>query len=347
MESTSMASSQPVLADTTRAEPPILAVRDLRVKLQTARSVVYAVNGVSFDLQSGESLGIVGESGSGKSILCLSIMQLLPPYAVTTGSIRYQGRELTGLRDRELRRLRGPDVAMIFQDPLSSLNPVLTIGSQLIEGIRSHTAMSRRAAKDHAEALLASVGMPDARTRLDEYPHLLSGGMRQRVMIAIALSLSPKLVIADEPTTALDVTVQAQILELLAERTREHGAALILVTHDLGVVAGATERVMVMYGGSAVETADTEELFADPQHPYTIGLFSSLPRHDTADRVPLVPIPGQPPHLTSEPASCVFAPRCAFADDVCKTVKPALETVRGGLAGSHRVACWHPRDLRD
>jgi peptide/nickel transport system ATP-binding protein len=338
-----MASPQPAMAEAEQAEPPVLCVRDLHVRLKTTRSVVYAVNGVSFDLRPGESLGIVGESGSGKSVLCLSLIQLLPPSAVTTGSIRFQSRELVGLRDRELRHLRGPEVAMIFQDPLSSLNPVLTIGTQLIEGIRSHTKMSRRAAKDHAEALLASVGIPDPRTRLDEYPHLLSGGMRQRVMIAMALSLSPRLVIADEPTTALDVTVQAQILELLRERTREHGAALILVTHDLGVVAGATERVIVMYGGSAVETAETENLFAEPCHPYTIGLLGSLPRHDTADRVPLVPIPGQPPHLTSEPRSCVFSPRCAFSDDTCETVKPSLADAVGGVAGSHQVACWHPR----
>jgi oligopeptide/dipeptide ABC transporter ATP-binding protein len=327
-------------ADTSSA---LLRVRDLKVALRRRGSVIHAVNGVSLDLDRGERHGLVGESGSGKSILCLAIMQLLPPdrRSACSGSIRFDGRELVGMSQGGLRKLRGPEISMIFQDPLSSLNPVLTIGEQLTESLRTHTTCTRKAATDRAVSMLRSVGLPEPRSRLLDYPHQLSGGMRQRVMIAIALALQPKLVIADEPTTALDVTVQAQILRLLRQLTEEQGAALILVTHDLGVVASAAERVSVMYGGSIVESAQTEELFTYPHHPYTIGLLDSLPRPDSGRDTPLLSIPGTPQEIHEEPRACSFAPRCRYARDRCGRERPLLEVLRG--PGSHPVACWYPR----
>jgi oligopeptide/dipeptide ABC transporter ATP-binding protein len=313
------------------SDAPLLRIDDLRVRFWTRRGLVYAVNGISFDVRAGETLGLVGESGCGKSVTALATMGILPRAArIPTGSIQLDGRELTGLSERAWRRVRGKEIAMIFQDPMTSLNPVLTVGAQIREAIEEHLDLDRKAAKKRAVELLEQVGIPSAAQRLKSYPHQFSGGMRQRVMIAIALACEPKLLIADEPTTALDVTIQAQILDLLRELVAERGTALVLITHDLGVVAGTCERVQVMYAGTLVETGTADEVFASPRHPYTLGLLQSVPRLDVGRRQPLHPIPGAPRNMLSEPASCPFAPRCRFRIERCTEELPLLEPLDTG-----------------
>ncbi len=327
----------------------LLSVRDLAVRFQTREGVVYAVNGVSFELEPGETLGLVGESGCGKSVTNLAIMRLLPKPAgrVESGQVLLEGEDLLQISESDMREVRGRDIAMIFQDPMTSLNPVLTIDEQMVETIRAHRSVTREEARHRAVDLLSRVGIPRPEARLDDYPHQFSGGMRQRVMIAMALALEPKLLIADEPTTALDVTIQAQVLELLRQLTSELGTAVILITHDLGVVAGMAQRINVMYAGFVVETGPTVDIFAHPAHPYTVGLLHSIPRLDAEDEE-LIPIEGVPPDLRSEPVGCPFAPRCAWRIERCWTVNPELERVdgsgagrsaAGSTAGSHLAAC--------
>jgi len=325
---------------------PLLQVTDLEVRFTTRDRTVHAVNGVTFVLRPGETLGIVGESGCGKSVTSLAMLGLLPRSGSTpVGSVRFDGHDLLKLSRARLRELRGRDVAMIFQDPMTSLNPVLTVGRQLTETLRAHLGYDKSTARDAAGDLLARVGIPDARRRLKEYPHQLSGGMRQRVMIAMAIACGPKLLIADEPTTALDVTIQAQILELLRDLVEHEQMAMMLITHDLGVVAGTCERTAVMYAGRIIETAPTEELFARPQHPYTVGLLASVPRLDTGRDVRLQPIPGAPRDLTAPPKGCAFEPRCSYAVHESRERVPHLRTVAepGSPAhADHQVACWNP-----
>jgi oligopeptide transport system ATP-binding protein len=327
---------------------PLLEVRDLVVRFRTHEGTVYAVNGVSFDLEPGERLGLVGESGCGKSVTNLAVMKLLPKPAghIEGGSVTFDGLDLVALPEADMREIRGRDVAMIFQDPMTSLNPVLTVEEQMVETIRAHRRTTPAEARKRAAELLGMVGIPKPETRLRSYPHQFSGGMRQRVMIAMALALEPKLMIADEPTTALDVTIQAQVLELLRRLTTEAGTALILITHDLGVVAGMTQRINVMYAGYIVETATTDELFASPSHPYTVGLLHSIPRLDEVRPEELVPIEGTPPDQRRAPVGCPFAPRCAWRLEVCWTDNPPLVPLRtgervvtSGSAATHRVAC--------
>jgi oligopeptide/dipeptide ABC transporter ATP-binding protein len=318
---------------------PLLQVDDLRVRFWTRRGLVHAVNGISFDVRPGETLGLVGESGCGKSVTALATMGILPRAArIPSGSIKLEGRELLGLSERGWRRVRGKEIAMIFQDPMTSLNPVMTVGAQLRESIEEHLDLDRRAATKRAIELLDQVGIPSAADRLKSYPHQFSGGMRQRVMIAMALACEPKLLIADEPTTALDVTIQAQILDLLRELVAERDTALVLITHDLGVVAGTCERVQVMYAGTLVETGTADQLFATPRHPYTLGLLQSVPRLDIGRRQPLRPIPGSPRNMLSEPTSCPFAPRCRYRIDRCTEELPLLEPLDTG----QRAACFNP-----
>ncbi len=317
---------------------PVLSVRDLVVRFSTGRGAVYAVNGVSFDVDAGGAVGLVGESGSGKSVANLAILRLLPRGGrIVSGEVWFDGRDLTKLSQAEMRRVRGKEIAMVLQDPQSSLNPVLTIGEQIEEAIRAHEAVSRSAARTRAAELLGSVGISRPNEQLARYPHQFSGGMRQRVMISIALALHPKVLIADEPTTALDVTVQAQVLELLRELTRELGTAIVLISHDLGIMARMTQRISVMYAGSIVEAASTIALFARPQHPYTVGLLRSIPR--IGGEGSLQPIEGAPPDLEREPVGCSFVPRCAWRVDACWQTTPSL------LAGddqSHLLACHDP-----
>jgi oligopeptide transport system ATP-binding protein len=318
---------------------PLLAVEDLRVRFATGRGHVYAVNGVSFEIAAGETLGLVGESGCGKSVTSLAVLGLLARNGrVTGGRAVFQGRDLIGLADSDLRLIRGREVAMIFQDPMTSLNPVLTIGRQLREAFETHLGLRKAEALRRSSDLLDQVGIPSPELRLRDYPHQFSGGMRQRAMIAMALALRPKLLIADEPTTALDVTIQAQILALLRTLVAESDTALILITHDLGVVAGMCERVAVMYGGLLAETGSTDQIFGRPRHPYTLGLLNSIPRLDQARRRQLQPIEGVPPHLTAPPLACPFAPRCAFEVDRSRAEVPPLLEVEPG----HRVACFNP-----
>jgi oligopeptide transport system ATP-binding protein len=317
---------------------PLLRVRDLTTRFRTDRGVVTAVDRVSFDLAAGETLAVVGESGSGKSVTALSILRLIPrPGAIESGEVVFDGRDLLALDEPSMRAIRGNRLAMVFQEPMSALNPALTIGLQTAEPIRHHHRTPWSRALAQAKSLLASVRIPDAEHRLGAYPHQLSGGMRQRAMIAMALGCRPKLIIADEPTTALDVTVQAQILDLLKELTEQTGAALMLITHDLGVVARYADRVAVMYAGRIVETATAAALYASPRHPYTRGLLASMPGRVRGDRTPLRPIDGQPPDLAALPAGCAFAPRCRHAGDRCRAERPTLE-----FAGaSHRCACFY------
>jgi oligopeptide transport system ATP-binding protein len=333
----------------------LLSVRDLVVRFRTHEATVHAVNGVSFDLEEGETLGLVGESGCGKSVTNLAIIRLLPKPAgrIEGGEVMFDGQNLMKLRESEIRDVRGREIAMIFQDPMTSLNPVLTIEEQMVETIRAHRSITTDQARRRAIELLTMVGIPRPETRLRNYPHQFSGGMRQRVMIAMALSLEPKLLIADEPTTALDVTIQAQVLELLRALTAETGTALILITHDLGVVAGMTQRVNVMYAGYIVETASTAEVFANPHHPYTVGLLHSIPRLDEVRRDELLPIEGTPPDQRRAPVGCPFAPRCAWRLDVCWREMPPLEpigptghVVTTGPQPTHRVAC-HNQPTRE
>jgi len=317
---------------------PLLSVRNLSTEFRTERGIVKAVDDVTFDLASGETLAIVGESGSGKSVTAMSMLRLIPtpPGRISSGEVVFNGVDLLKLDDYAIRDIRGNRIAMIFQEPMSSLNPSLTVGLQIAEPINIHRKTPWAAAMDKAVELLGKVRISDGKSRLNSYPHQYSGGMRQRVMIAMALACQPQLIIADEPTTALDVTVQAQILALLKELTREANSAMILITHDLGVVARYADRVVVMYGGRIVETARARDLYKHPRHPYTRGLMASVPRLDGDTDRPLVPIEGQPPDLASLPPGCAFAPRCRFAQEICRAERPSLvESLPGHFSACH------------
>ena len=319
----------------------LLEVENLQTHFRTPDGINRAVDGVSFSVEAGETLAIVGESGCGKSVTAMSILRLVPePPGKIAGQIRLLGKNLLEASDREMREIRGNDISMIFQEPMTSLNPVLTVGRQLTETLRLHEGLDAKAAVERAGGMFQFVGIPEPHRRLDEYPHQLSGGMRQRVMIAMALACNPKLLIADEPTTALDVTIQAQILDLMRDLKTRVGAAIVLITHDLGVVAEVAERVMVMYAGRKVEEAPVRELFRTPRHPYTEGLLGAVPKLGSSlvgEETRLAEIPGLVPSLKSRIAGCVFASRCPRATDVCRTITPALEL----KAAHHLVACHH------
>lgn len=316
----------------------VLSVRDLNVRFNSENGVVHAVRGVDFDLMPGKTLGIVGESGSGKSVTSLAIMGLLPPTAEIAGSVRLMGKELLGLSDKAMCAYRGNDIAMVFQDPLSSLTPVFTVGTQIIEALTIHSpTMSKQAKEARAVELLAMVGIPSPKDRLRAFPHEFSGGMRQRVMIAIAIANNPRVLIADEPTTALDVTIQAQVLEVLHTAQEETGAAVVMITHDLGVVAGIADDIMVMYAGRPVETGQVDDIYYNPRMPYTMGLLGAVPRVDVAEKASLVPIEGIPPNLIYTPTGCSFAPRCPLVTDACRAGEPKLLPA-AGHAG-HKAAC--------
>jgi oligopeptide/dipeptide ABC transporter ATP-binding protein len=322
----------------------VLSVRDLTVDFSSGDGPVHAVRGVSYELRPGEVLGIVGESGSGKSVTSMAVMGLLPKTASVHGSVRFRGEELLGKPDKEMARIRGDKIAMIFQDPMTSLNPVYKIGYQLAEAVRAHYDLTRQQARKRAIELLELVNIPQPDRRVDQYPHEFSGGMRQRVVIAIAMANDPDVIIADEPTTALDVTVQAQVLESLRAAQRETGAAMVLITHDLGVVAGQADRVLVMYAGKPVEIGTVEDIYYNPRMPYTLGLLGSLPRLDKREQSRLTPIQGSPPSLVNLPPGCPFTPRCPIAADVCQVREPELEPVESGAftgAGlrGHLSAC--------
>ncbi|MCX7851559.1 MAG: ABC transporter ATP-binding protein [Anaerolineae bacterium] len=321
----------------------LLEVKGLETKFFTHEGVVHAVTDVSYKLDEGETLGIVGESGSGKSVSVLSLIRLIPqpPGKITGGEVWFDGRDLLKVSDEEIRQVRGNRIAMIFQDPMTSLNPVLTIGQQITEALELHLGMDKRQARARAVELLEMVGIPDAATRLDDYPHQFSGGMRQRVMIAMGLSCNPQILIADEPTTALDVTIQAQIIDLVKELREKVGMAIIWITHDLGVVAGLANRVIVMYGGRIVEEARVHDLYHRPYHPYTLGLLHSVPRLDAAHTGRLIPIDGLPPDLIDMPPGCPFAPRCTFKIERCDVENPPLEYV----SSTRRVACWRWEEM--
>jgi len=316
----------------------LLDIQDLETQFRTPEGVVHAVNGVSFILKEGETLGVVGESGCGKSVTMLSMLRLIPspPGKVIRGKALYRGRDLLAMSNDEIRDIRGAQISMIFQDPMTSLNPVLTIERQMTESLELHLSMTRPQARVRAVELLEMVNIPNAKDRLSDYPHQFSGGMRQRVMIAMALACTPQILIADEPTTALDVTIQAQIVDLVKRLRDEIGMAVVWITHDLGIVAGFAKRVAVMYGGYIIEEANVKDLYADPQHPYTLGLLGSLPRLDAGHTQRLVSIEGLPPILFEKPTSCPFAPRCRWAMERCWKENPALEHV----GPEHRVACW-------
>ena len=319
---------------------PLLSVRDLAVQFKTRKSTIRAVNGVSFNLEAGETLGIVGESGCGKSVTSLAMLGILPKAGrVTNGEVLFEDIDLLKVPDSQLRQIRGNDIAMIFQDPMTSLNPVLTVGRQVTEALRKHMGMNKDEASKEAVSLLERVGIPAAEDRVRDYPHQFSGGMRQRVMIAMAISCRPKILIADEPTTALDVTIQAQILEVLRGLVAEENMALILITHDLGVVAGTCGRTNVMYAGRFVESAPTRKLFAKPRHPYTLGLLKSVPRLDAVRKEKLQPIGGTPLAMSREIEGCAFAPRCIYATDESRTKTPELRRID---SDDHLVACWNP-----
>jgi len=317
---------------------PLLEVKDLRTQFFTQDGVVRAVNGVSFHVNEGETLGIVGESGCGKSVSVLSVMRLIPqpPGRIVGGEVMFDGRDLLKLSDDEMRHVRGNQIAMIFQDPMTSLNPVLTIGRQIGEALELHLGMKRDAARKRSAELLEMVGFSHAAERLDDYPHQFSGGMRQRAMIAMGLACNPQLLIADEPTTALDVTIQAQIVDLVKRLRDEIGMAIIWITHDLGVIAGLADRMMVMYAGFVVEEAPVKEVYANPRHPYTLGLIGSLPRLDEIRQDKLTSIEGLPPDLIALPEGCPFEARCIYAIEKCKRERPELEPV----GPRHRIACW-------
>ena len=320
------------------SEPSILHVENIATRFRTQEGQVHAVNGISFELKKGELLGVVGESGSGKSVTMMSLLKLLPmpPAEIVSGKANFEGQDLLKLEFEELRKIRGGKIGFIFQDPMTSLNPVLTIGYQLTEPMREHLGLSRSDARRRAIELLEMVGIPMAKSRIDDYPHHFSGGMRQRVMIAIALSCDPQILIADEPTTALDVTIQAQILEIIKRLREELGMAIVWITHDLGVVAGMADRVAVMYGGYIIEEAPVFELYANPKHPYTQGLLKTLPNLEGQRAERLESINGQPPNLYQKPFSCSFAPRCSHTMERCQLENPVLENRNI----NHKVACW-------
>ncbi len=331
------------------ADTPLLAVDDLRVHFDTEDGIVPAVDGVTFHIDRGETLAVVGESGSGKSVTSLAIMRLVatPPGRFAGGSITFDGRDLLALDDAAIRRVRGKEISMIFQEPMTSLNPVRTIGHQIAEAIALHEHVSGRAARRKAVEMLELVGIPEPRRRANAYPHQCSGGMRQRVMIAMALACGPQLLIADEPTTALDVTIQAQILELMRRLQRDIGMSILFITHDLGVVAEVADRVVVMYAGRAVEEGPVNDIFAAPKMPYTLGLMNSIPRIDRAAQRQsrLVPIRGNVPNPLRLPRGCAFAPRCRYVAPQCRTAVPPLETVAGSSGHSVRCARWRELDL--
>jgi len=318
--------------------PPLLEVKNLKTQFMTDTGLVKAVDGVSFDLSEGETLGLVGESGCGKSVSAMSILRLIPypPGRIVEGEIFFEGRDLLTLSEEEILHVRGNRIAMIFQEPMSSLNPVLTIGRQVSEPMEVHQGLTFKQALENSKDLLSKVQIAAAERRVQAYPHQFSGGMRQRVMIAMGLGCNPKLIIADEPTTALDVTVQAQLLELMKSLTRDFGTALIIITHNLGVVARYADRVNVMYAGRIVEKGTADEIYLDPRHPYTIGLMASVPKLDQDVKTRLVPITGHPPDLSNVPQGCAFNPRCKYAMDICREKTPELESVDG----KHEKACW-------
>ncbi len=316
----------------------LLEVRGLKTQFLTDDGLVKAVDGISYDVHEGETLGLVGESGCGKSVSALSLMNLIPnpPGKVVAGEVLFEGQDLLKMSDDEIRHVRGNKMAMIFQEPMTSLNPVLTIGYQIGEPLEVHRGMSRDEAKQESIKLLGKVQIPEGKTRVQSYPHLFSGGMRQRVMIAMGLGCNPKLIIADEPTTALDVTIQAQLLELMKNLTRDFGTALIVITHNLGIIARYADRVNVMYAGRIVEKGTARQIYGDSRHPYTIGLMASVPRLDEDIKTKLIPIEGQPPDLLHVPPGCAFHPRCSYATEQCREERPELAEV----AEKHEVACW-------
>jgi oligopeptide transport system ATP-binding protein len=319
------------------AGEPLLSVRNLKAYFYTMEGVVKAVDGLSFDLFPGETLGIVGESGSGKSVAALSVLRLIPdpPGKILEGEVLFDGRDLRGLSEKEMRSIRGNEIAMIFQDPMTSLNPVFTVGYQIMEAIMLHQKVNKKVARQRAIKLLAQVGIPRPEERINDYPHQFSGGMRQRVMIAMALSCNPKILIADEPTTALDVTIQAQILRLMNQIKHSANSSIIIITHDLGVIAEMADNILIMYGGKVVEYSDADSIFYRSHHPYTWGLLCSIPRLDETKKRRLIPIEGVPPSLIHVPAGCSFHPRCPYAREICFKVVPELREV----GSFHRVAC--------
>ena len=326
----------------------ILDIEDLYIEFDSPDGLVKAVDGLSYFVREGETLGVVGESGCGKSVTALSVLRLIPnpPGRISGGSIRFQGRSLLELPEIELESIRGNDISMIFQEPMTSLNPLYTVGKQISEALILHQGLSKREAMDQATEMLRRVSIPEPEARINSYPHKLSGGMRQRVMIAMAICCSPKVLIADEPTTALDVTIQAQILDLIRDLQRTNGTAIVLITHDMGVVAENADRVVVMYAGRKVEEAEVDELFDNPGHPYTKGLLGSIPNleevaHVEGERPRLSEISGMVPSLTDLPSGCAFAPRCAFAADKCREAYPRLEEMRPG----HWISCWRFEEL--
>ena len=322
----------------------LLEVEDLTTRFYTEDGVVHAVEGVSYTLDEGETLGVVGESGCGKSVHALSIMRLIPipPGKIEKGKVLLHGQNLLDLSGEDMRHIRGAQIAMVFQDPMTSLNPVKTIGFQLTEPMKLHLGLDKKAARERAVELLKMVGIPEAAGRLDDYPHQFSGGMRQRAMIAMALSCNPSILIADEPTTALDVTIQAQIVELVKRLQQQLGMAVIWITHDLGVVAGIAHRVNVMYAGRVIETGPVKEIYHQPHHPYTVGLLASLPKPDSPAGERLFSIEGEPPDLIDLPPGCAFAPRCTYATERCFKETPVLDTVEA----DHKVACWNWEKVR-
>ena len=325
---------------------PLLSVQDLRVRFATEDGPVYAVNGVSFDLAAGEILALVGESGCGKSVTAMAVPGLLPSSATVEGVIRLEGRDLLGMTPKQLREVRGKEISFVFQEPMTSLNPAFTVGKQIREVLQRHEGLSKRAAHRRAVELLELVRIPAPHQRIDDYPHQMSGGMRQRVMIAIGVACGPKVLIADEPTTALDVTIQAGVLDIMRDLRTQLGTSIVLITHDLGVVADLADRVVVMYAGRPVEQAEVHELFAEPQHPYTIGLLHAIPHREKGveevARTRLAEIPGKVPVLRSDPDECVFAPRCPRSTSVCVEHQPPLAPTRP----AHPAACYHPGEQR-
>jgi oligopeptide transport system ATP-binding protein len=322
-----------------KSHPPLLEIKNLKVRFHTSEGTVKAVNGVSYKLEEGETLGVVGESGCGKSVHARSIMRLIPipPGDIEDGEIIFDGRDLLKLPDNEMYRIRGPEIAMVFQDPMTFLNPVLTVGFQIVEAIKLHQNLDDDEAYEKAGELLSLVGIPEALERLKDYPHQFSGGMRQRAMIAMSLSCNPRLLIADEPTTALDVTIQAQIIDLVKRLQKQFGMAVMWITHDLGVAASLVKTINVMYAGYIVERGTVKDIFKQPRHPYTKGLLGSLPRLDQKPGSKLTSIPGNPPSLIGLKDGCPFAPRCDYAIDQCLTDMPSLESTNGE---GHIVACW-------